>query len=413
MSGMASPLARAADARDAATQAAALVRLRWGAVVAQLVVFASVDRWLHIMLPWRPLLAGVVVLALVNGGIQIAARRGRIAPLTPMLALDIGVLSWQLYWAGGPANPFVSLYLVPIALAAAWRSARAVVATALLAVFAYSALWFGHAPLPHVHGEFDLHLFGMWVNFLISTGAVGWVGVRVATTMAAQRAELAAARERSLRDEGVLAVATLGAGAAHALNTPLATMAVLVADLRDGATADTRADLDLIGRQLDACRDAVRQLVAEAQPHPAAETATLTQRVASAVSRWRLLRPAFELDVQVDAAAATRSARFDRAFELLLVNLLNNAADAAEANARCDVRLRLSATATQLHIEVEDGGSGFATAPRAFVSGKRDGLGLGLTLAALICERHGGSLDIDASGGSRVRATLAWAEAEG
>ena len=121
MSGMASPLTRAADARDAATQAAALVRLRWVAVVAQLVVFAGVDHWLHIALPWRPLLAGVVVLALVNAGIQRAARHGRIAPLTPALAVDIGVLSWQLYWSGGPANPFVSLYLVPIALAAAWR----------------------------------------------------------------------------------------------------------------------------------------------------------------------------------------------------------------------------------------------------------------------------------------------------
>jgi len=410
MSGTASPLARAADARDAATQAAALVRLRWVAVFAQLLVFAGVDYWLHIMLPWRPLLAGVALLALVNGGIQIAARRGRIAPLTPTLALDIGVLSWQLYWAGGPANPFVSLYLVPIALAAAWRSARAVVATALLAVVAYSALWFGHAPLPHVHGEFDLHLFGMWVNFLISAGAVGWVGVRVATTMAAQRAELAAARERSLRDEGVLAVATLGAGAAHALNTPLATMAVLLGDLREDASAAARADLDLIARQLDACRDAVRQLVAEAQPEAQAAPAALAQRVETAIGRWRLLRPAFELEVEVDADAATRTPRFDRGFELLLVNLLNNAADAAQANSRRDIRLALRAERARLCVEVEDGGSGFATAPRAFVSGKRDGLGLGLTLAALICERHGGALEIDDRGGSRVRAALAWPE---
>ena len=411
MSGTVSPLTRAADARDAATQAAALVRLRWVAVCAQLLVFAGVDRWLHLVLPWRPLLAGVAVLALVNGGIQIAARRGRIAPLTPTLALDIGVLSWQLYWAGGPANPFVSLYLVPIALAAAWRSARAVVATAVLAVVAYSALWFGHAPLPHVHGEFDLHLFGMWVNFLISAGAVGWVGVRVATTMAAQRAELAAARERSLRDEGVLAVATLGAGAAHALNTPLATMAVLVGDLREGATAEARADLDLIARQLDACRDAVRQLVAEAQPQADAVAPALAQRVETAIGRWRLLRPAFEVDVAVDAAAAARTPRFDRAFELLLLNLLNNAADAAQANARRDIRLVLRAEPAHLCIEVEDGGSGFASAPRAFVSGKRDGLGLGLTLSALICERHGGALEIDERGGSRVRATLAWPQA--
>ncbi|MBK7147145.1 MAG: hypothetical protein IPH76_18860 [Xanthomonadales bacterium] len=62
---------------------------------------AGVDYWLHIMLLWRPLLAGAALLALVNAAIQIAARSGRVAPLTPTPALDIGVLSRQPYWAGG------------------------------------------------------------------------------------------------------------------------------------------------------------------------------------------------------------------------------------------------------------------------------------------------------------------------
>ncbi|MBK7147144.1 MAG: hypothetical protein IPH76_18855 [Xanthomonadales bacterium] len=95
-------------------------------------------------------------------------------------------------------------------------------------MFAYSALWFG--PLPYA-GESDPHLFRMG-SISWSAPMVVWVGVRVAATMAAQRGTGGRARTQPARRRRARG-RHLGAGAAHAgLNTPLATMAVLLADLR-------------------------------------------------------------------------------------------------------------------------------------------------------------------------------------
>lgn len=396
---------------DEAMQGTALIKLRWAAVAGQLLVIGVVALAFEIALPLLPLLSGVAALVLFNLVAMAWAWRGHRLPVLAALVIDLVLLSWQLYWSGGPANPFVSLFVVPIALAATWRSARSVLVTAVLAIAAYSMLWFQHRPLPHVHGEFDLHLFGMWVNFLLTALAVGFFGVRVASTMARQREALRVARERSLRDEGVLAVATLAAGAAHALNTPLSTMAVVLADLRDGwpeAAAEVRQDLAVLAVQLDACRDAVRQLVAEAQPQASGRSQPLALRVDQAVTRWRLLRPAFALNLSIAESAAAIAIDIDQGFDHLLINLLNNAADAAEANARHDVALDVGADVRFCVIEVHDPGSGFASAQSPFASTKPDGMGLGLALAAMICERHGGELAIHSGpGGTRVRATLA------
>ena len=170
---------------DEAMQGTALIKLRWAAVAGQLLVIGVVALAFEIALPLLPLLSGVAALVLFNLVAMAWAWRGHRLPVLAALVIDLVLLSWQLYWSGGPANPFVSLFVVPIALAATWRSARSVLVTAVLAIAAYSMLWFQHRPLPHVHGEFDLHLFGMWVNFLLTALAVGFFGVRVASTIAA------------------------------------------------------------------------------------------------------------------------------------------------------------------------------------------------------------------------------------
>ena len=65
-----------------------------------------------------------------------------------------------------------------------------------------------------------------------------------------QQLEVQRVRERALRDEGILAIATQAAGAAHELNTPLSTMRTLLPELRrehadDAALAE---DLALLRR---------------------------------------------------------------------------------------------------------------------------------------------------------------------
>lgn len=375
---------------------ATLVRLRWLSIAGQGLAIALVPVLLPLHLPWLPMALGVVALLAFN----LWARRVDVATTGTVLrhlAVDIAALGWQLYWSGGPANPFVSLFVVPIALATALLPVRAVVATAAMAVAAYSLLWLDHAPLPHVHGEFDLHLLGMWLNFLLTAGVLAFFGSRIAAELARQRAALAAGRERAARDEGVLAVATLAAGAAHALNTPLATLSVLLADLRDGhAAGDPKAlaeDLALMSAQVEACREAVGQLVAEARPESGPRRPVpLSARLDAALARWRLLRPGVSVAASFEPAAAATPVAAGRDLDLLVLSLLDNAADASRAAGSERIGLSARREGDALVLRFSDDGPGLAAPPAPFASGRPGGLGLGYALAARVCERFGGEL---------------------
>ena len=388
---------------------ASLVGLRWFSITGQALAIVLAPRLLPMTLPEAPLVAGVAFLLAFNLWARRAAGRGAAsqAAVFTHLAVDVAVLCWQLYWSGGPANPFVSLLVVPIALAISLLPVRGVVATAAMAVLGYSLLWLHHQPLPHVHGEFDLHLFGMWLNFLLTAAVLAYFGSRIAAELARQRAALAAERERGARDEGVLAVATLAAGAAHALNTPLSTLAVVLADLRDGLAGldreALREDLDTMQAQVRACREAVGSLVRDARSDQGPVVASrLDVRIQGAYARWRLLRPGLEAGIGLAPEAAGLPVAADRSFDYLVLNLLDNAADASRAAGGERVRLHASLRGGQLVLAFLDEGPGLVAAPPPLRSGKPGGLGLGLALAARVCERFGGAL-VPVPGGVEAR----------
>jgi two-component system sensor histidine kinase RegB len=353
---------------------------------------------------------GVALLLGFNVWATMRARRGAHGTVLLHLGVDIAVLAWQLYWSGGPANPFVSLFIVPIALATALLPARAVLATALMAVLAYGLLWLDHQPLPHVHGEFDLHLLGMWLNFLLTAAVLAFFGTRIATELARQRAALAAERERSVRDEGLLAVATLAAGAAHAINTPLATLSVVLSDLRDGMAgmdaAALQEDVALMSAQVEACRAAVGQLISDARSESGPLAAgRLDDRLQAAVERWRLLRPGFDALLEFSDDAGDLALAADRSFDYLVLNLLDNAADASRSAGSDGVMLRVSRDASFLRMTFLDQGPGLARTPSPLRSDKPGGLGLGFALATRVCEQFDGALQ-PVSGGVLARLSL-------
>src|SRR5690606_18932340 len=73
-------------------------------------------------LPWLPLLITLGISALVSLITLLRLSRGW--PVTELeyglqLLFDMVVHSVLLYYSGGPTNPFVSYYLVPLTIAAA------------------------------------------------------------------------------------------------------------------------------------------------------------------------------------------------------------------------------------------------------------------------------------------------------
>lgn len=400
-----------------------LLGLRVIFVLAQLVVLALALWLFQMQLPVAWLLAAVALLA--ASCLLLAWRLSRGWPVTELevglqLLVDIAELTWLLYLAGGSANPFVSAFLVPIALAAAALRPRYNLAITLVCLAAYSLLLKFRVPLPHMHqgamSEFGLHVVGMWVNFFLSACLIAGILWLMAEGIRRRDRQLIAAREKTLRNEQVVALGSLAAGAAHELSTPLSTVA-LVADELACEMADNAAvqdDLALLREQVRQCKATLATLLANTDPERIDQRRALRiddffDRV---LDRWRLLRPEVTLAANQVEDASLRLLP-EQGLAQTLINLLNNAADASLAAGHSRIELQVELQGEQLQIEIADHGQGLDEQSRAMAgqvafSNKPDGTGLGLLLSNATLERWGGGLSLHRrpGGGTLTRISL-------
>ena len=378
-----------------------LLLMRWLAVAGWLALIAGAEPLLDIALPHAPMLA---ILALLAGYNLLARRRlarGGAVPdgeLFAQLGVDITALTLLLFFSGGAANPLVSLYLPSIAIAAVVLPARLAWGAVGLSVAAYSLLVFWYVPLPvsDAARATRLHLAGMWLIFVASAALIAWLVGRLAAAILQRDHQLAAAREEALRNERVVALGGLAAGAAHELGTPLATMAILVGELGRNTELgpETQEDLALLREQIEHCKGIITGLAARAGQARAEGGAALDldRWLEQVVARWHRLRPHAEAEVSLRGTATPRVVG-EATLEQALLNLFNNAADAGDGH----IEIESEWDGTKLRIEIRDRGPGFdenvlLQAGRAFITTRPEGTGIGLFLAHAAVERLGGRI---------------------
>jgi two-component system sensor histidine kinase RegB len=384
-----------------------LAWLRICAIAGQSVAVLFCAWWLHMQIPLLLLLVGVGLL-----GVFAVFAAWRLSQPWPMrewetvghIATDILVLGYLLYFTGGASNPFITLLLVPIALSAAALSARALLVVSALAAIAYVVLLNWHVTLPvpmhdDSHGGLTLSEAGTGVNLLISALLLGFFINRLSHALRLQQTEVQRVRERALRDEGILAIATQAAGAAHELNTPLSTMLTLLPELRRDYAADhlLSEDLLLLQHQVNRCRTILREMVAfgKAQLSQEPERLTVAQFIHGCLERFQLLRPEAEISLMLDDNTARTVLRTPPGLRHALLNLLNNAADASASRGSQVVALIVVREGSWLQLCVRDEGPGFAATGELALLGesqKQTGLGIGLALAEATAERLNGEL---------------------
>ncbi|HEY2622855.1 MAG TPA: ATP-binding protein [Dyella sp.] len=384
-----------------------LAWLRICAIAGQSAAVLVCALWMKLDIPLIPLMVGIGLLAVF--AVFAAWRLTQPWPIRQWetilhVAFDTLVLGYLLYFTGGASNPFITLLLMPIALSAATLAVGAVFMVAALAGIAYLVLLFWYVPLPApmlgaTPGGFSLHVLGMGVNFVITALLLGFFINRLARAVRLQQMEVQRVRERALRDEGILAIATQAAGAAHELNTPLSTMRTLLPELRREHAGDAPLgeDLALLEGQVDRCRTILREMVAfgKAQLSQEPEQLTLTHFIHGCQERFQLLRPEADLQLTVDDDAQRIVLRTPPGLRHALLNLLNNAADASALNQSQVVALTVQRDGGWLELIVSDHGPGFTPTGEWAVLGqshKMTGLGIGLALAEATAERLEGEL---------------------
>lgn len=381
-----------------------LVALRGMAVAAQLLTLGAAWKVLELNLDWQPMLLTIAALAGINLFTLLRLRSSKPVSnpeLFAQLCADVLALTILLYYGGGSTNPFVSLYLLPLVIAAATLPGRYTWGMAVITAACYSVLMFYYIPLPHAHhhddsdSAFNAHVMGMWFGFVISAVVVAYFVVRMAQTVRSRDETLARVREEILRNERIVALGTQAAGAAHELGTPLSTMSVVIGELRHDASAlpEWRESLTILDEQVRGCKRILDKMLASAQDFGEAVPLPADRLMVEVLDEWQLLRPTAQYQYQQDGSQPAPLVSADATLRAALMNLLNNAADAAPQA----VDIRAHWDGGQFTLEIHDHGKGLSEeaalkAGSAFFTTKSEGRGLGLFLANATVERLGGTV---------------------
>ncbi|MBB3569128.1 ATP-binding protein [Rhizobium sp. BK491] len=216
------------------------------------------------------------------------------------------------------------------------------------------------------------------------------------------------AREELAQANRLASVGSITAGLMHEINQPVATIRTLAENARHHLAANR---LDRVGANLDAAVEVTARI------------GTITQEMRRFSRRGRRAAGAEPLDAIIAGALLLVGNRFRKAgvrlelpgqgqphvlaervrLEQVIVNLLQNAIDAVAGIEGPHVALLVDAAGKDMvKLTVADNGPGIDPALakeifRPFVTGKPDGLGLGLGIAQDIMNDLGGSLTIGPS----------------
>lgn len=395
-----------------------LVILRWWTIAGQVAAIAFAHWAVGVYLDLAPMLLVIALLAIFNGVATLRlTQAAQVSPreLFAQLCVDLSALTVLLFFSGGAANPLASLFLLPIAFAAVILPAALAWTTAILGLALYSVLAVFRVPISvvdYVRAN-ALALFGTWFTFAILTLLIAWFLLQMTASIRQRDRELGQAREQALRNERIVALGSLAAGAAHELGTPLNTLAVLVDELlqEPALRPEHRQSLAIMKDQVARCKTTLTSLAARAGEARAegGRRLALDDWLRGLLAAWQKSPGAVPLELTLQGPQPAPVVVSETTLEQALRNLLDNAAQASRKPVRC----YCTWSEDVLDLLVQDLGPGFPpevleAAGRNVLNTKHQGSGIGLYLAFSAIERHGGSLRLAnrTEGGAQARVLL-------
>ncbi len=229
--------------------------------------------------------------------------------------------------------------------------------------------------------------------------------------------ELRDANEHVLRAEKLASLGRMAAGVAHEMNNPLTgilTFAHLLLRKAQEGSQD-RKDLEVIVGETNRCARIVKEMLTFARDTPPDKRAGDLNRVVRETVAFLQPQPAFKpITFQMDLDEALPETVFDAAqARQVLVNLLQNAAEAMASGGMITVATRTLPAAVEL--SVADTGSGIPREnlgrifdPFFTTKDPGQGTGLGLAVTMRLVENHGGTIRVESEvgRGSTFRVTL-------
>jgi len=384
-----------------------LILLRWLAIVGQTAAVVFVRYGLDVDFPLSWALACVGVSVALNVGLVASRRSQELAKeweAAAQLAYDVVQLAALLALTGGLQNPFVFLFVAPVAVSATILRPAVTAMLAALTFVCVGAISVWRLPLPWPQGEvFDvpaLYQLGIAAAVLVGLGFTSVYAWRVAAEEERLNIALAAVQAVLAREQTLSALGGLAAAAAHELGTPLATIHLVAKEMaRDLPPDDPRAeDLQLLVTQSERCRAILGQLSAMRD-----QGDVMVQRapIKSLLEEVAAPHEGLGAEIFIDAAGEG-PLEIKRMPEIVhaLGGIVENAV--GFASSRVDIEARWDAD--HVEITVRDDGPGFASGvlnrlgepylTERDAEGMAGGLGLGFFISKTLLERTGAKLEV-------------------
>jgi two-component system sensor histidine kinase PilS (NtrC family) len=411
-------------------------KLKW--LVFSRAVFAALlfgsTLFIHLHNPTQEFLRPVHVLYALCGGIGLltaiyavlASRLQGLAPLAyAQVGLDTLMVTLVILVTGGFGSVFSFLYLVVIIYASmlVYRRGSLMVAafcSAQYAILGY--LEFFGILQPLSAGSATLAAAASWtyvVYKILITAAAAFAVALLSSHLAEQarrtRRELRLMEEQVRRVEKMAAVGEMGAGLAHEIKNPLASITGSIQLLREEIPYDAARDklMQIILREADRLSALVSNFLLFARPPEGRrQPIDLDRAIPETVALMEKNKSRFQhIRIQISGARGAWIEMDPDHFRQVLWNLLLNAAEAIHGvDGRIDINLALGRE-PYVRLRISDNGCGIPQEHLKsifdpFFTSKPSGTGLGLSIVHSIMDASSGRMEVESLPGRGTTITL-------
>ena len=328
------------------------------------------------------------------------------------LQVDVVFLIILLLNTGGAGNPLISYLLVLLAVTATLLPRVYVNLFAVGGILIYTSFLLIDLQVEQdiaagtINQEttFQLHLVGMWVIFLVSAVLISVLITRMVSAIQDREINLAKSRENEMRSEQLVAIGTLAAGTAHALGTPLSTMAVLLTDLdkldaNELGSDEIKGDISVLKQQVTRCKHSLTQLARyyNKDNPDQEETLTLADFVNDIQDYIVNVHPAAPVTFTLQGSEDSQVVS-NLSVKHAVINIIENGIKAANSQVEVTFKI-ISEDPSHFEISINDDGPGIPSEVmeqlgEPFISMRRESMGLGIFLANATIQRLGGTIEM-------------------
>jgi len=378
-----------------------LIKIRWIAIVGQLITLITIFFVLDFTIPLTECLFVVSLSVLLNFS-SYFIQRGN-STLTDkktflFLLFDISQLVGLLFLTGGVFNPFVVLILAPIIISASYLSALSTILLSLYSIFLILIINFNYIPLNWEQNFItpSIYNIGILVALIITIIFLAIYAYLFASSARKISSALTATKLKLSNQKKTTEVAYLSAAAVHELSTPLNTIFLVLNDLLKEEVLVTNSvlikDIELLKSQAERCKEILLSLSKNPQ--------NLKDDFFEKIRIVDLLKLNFEkfndgkkLIFNFNNFNKESKIYFKDEVNYALGNILQNAI----FYSNYEIKIFLKINNNEFKIKIEDDGEGFSRdvldkLGEPYISKNKKGMGLGIFIAKNLIENMKGNI---------------------